>query len=454
MAMFSSVLGFVRRVTNGRKRYGLMFGVVSLLVAMTCWRGTYSAYLRHRGDSCLDARRIPEALGWLARAETLQPSNRQIQFSLARACRLSGRFAEMGSHLEHARDLGFPMDRLKREQVLAVAQSGKIREIEPQLADMFSSPGEDGREICEAVVSGMLACYRLQEAFTILEAWRRDFPTDAQPHVVEGLYYSQKGVWLKAAESFEIAIQKAPGRVDARLYLANALRELQRLDEAQRYYLECLQTTPRDPRVLIGLGRCLFEQGDLAQSLKRLTQALAIDPMHPSGTFLVAKLKVADGDAPAALPFAEKAFSLQPFDPEVRYVLAQALQGSGQEERAREHFDFVAAQQRAQSKLRNMLEELGRNPAHVGLRCEIGEILLKYGNPEEGAAWLQSVLEYVPNHPNACHALALYFRGLGRETEAAAIERRAEKRHTIAASRTSPPPLEEPQPMPPQNRAE
>ncbi|MBC7815782.1 MAG: tetratricopeptide repeat protein [Planctomycetaceae bacterium] len=449
MARISSVLGFAGRFANGRKRYYLMFVAICLLVAATFWRGTCSAYMRQRGNSELYSRRIPEALEWLTDAEKLLPTDRLTQFSLARAYRLSGRFAEMRTHLQKARDLGFPIDRLKREQLLAIAQSGKIREIEPQLADLFSSPGEDGREICEAVVSGMLVCYRLQEAFTILEAWRRDFPTDAQPDVVEGLYYFQKGGWLKAVESFEKAIQMAPDRVEVRLHLANALLQLQRLDDARRHYLACLKTTPRDPNVLVGLGRCLFEQGDLAQAQNKLTQALALDPMHPSGTILLAKLKVADGEAAAALPFAEKAFSLRPFDPEVRYVLAQALQGSGQEERAREHFDFVAAQQLAQSKLRNILEELERNPAQVGLRYDIGEILLQYGNPEEGAAWLQSVLEYAPNHSKACHALAQYFRRLGRETEAAAIERRAQDRDTFA-SRTSPQQPAKPQPMPPQ----
>ena len=453
MASFSSLLRGARHLADGRRRYYLLFVAICLLAAATFWRGTCAAYLRQRGNSELYSRRIPEALGWLTSAERLLPSDRLTHFSLARAYRLSGRSAEMQTHLEKARDLGFPVDRLKREHLLAIAQSGKIREIEPQLADLFSSPGEDGREICEAVVSGMLVCYRLQEAFTILEAWRRDFPTDAQPYVIEGLYYLQKGVWIKSAESFEKAIQKAPGRFDARLHLANALRQLQRLDESHRQYLECLQATPSNPQVLTGLARCLFEQGDLSQSRDKLTEALAIDPMHPSGTFLLAKLNLADGDASAALPFAEKAFSLMPFDPEVRYVLAQALQGSGRKERARAHFDFVAAQQLAQSKLRNMLEELERNPARVGLRCEIGEILLEYGNPEEGAAWLQSVLEYAPHHPRACHALAGYFRRMGRETEAAAIERRAEDQDTFA-SRTSLPQPIEPQPMPPQSRAE
>ena len=137
---------------------------------------------------------------------------------------------------------------------------------------------------------------------------------------------------------------------------------------------------------------------------------------------MLAKLNVADGDASAALPFAEQAFSLQPFDPEVRYVLAQALQGSGHKDRASEHFDFVAAQQQAQSKLRNLLEELEGNPAQAGLRYEIGVILLEYGNPEEGVGWLQSVLEYVPNHPEACRALSKHFRQQGRETEAARMK--------------------------------
>ena len=151
---------------------------------------------------------------------------------------------------------------------------------------------------------------------------------------------------------------------------------------------------------------------------------------------MMAKLNVADGAALAALPFAEQAYALQPYDPEVRYVLAQALQGCGREEQAREHFDFVTAQQQAQSQLRNMLEELEANPSQVGLRYKIGNILLEYGNPEEGVGWLQSVLEYVPNHPEACRALAKHYRRKGRETEAVAIERRLEKQAVPSAKQS------------------
>lgn len=438
MACFWSVLHYARRSISGRRRYYWVVGVVCLVAAAMFWRAASSAYLRYRGESDLYSRRIPESLKWLTSAESFLPSDARTQFTLARAQRLSGKIDAMQSHLQKARDLGFPIDRLKREQLLAIAQSGKIREIEPQLADLFSSPGEDGREICEAVVSGMFVCYRLKDAFAILEAWRRDFPTDAQPNVVEGLYYFQKGGWLKAVESFEKAAQMAPDRVEIRLHLAEALLQLQRLEEAKINYLACLKKTPRDPNAIVGLGRCLFEQGDLAESRSKLTQALSIDPMHPGGTLLLAKLEIADGQAAAALPFVEKAYSLRPYDPEVRYVLAQALQGSGQEERAREHFDFITAQQLAQSKLRNMLEELERNPAQVGLRCEIGDILLKYGNPDEGVAWLQSVLEFVPNHPQACHTLSQHFRQLGREAEAMAVEQRAEERSTITSEATLP----------------
>ena len=267
----------------------------------------------------------------------------------------------------------------------------------------------------------------MQGACTVLGAWRRNYPADSQPDFVAGTYYHQKGAWLKAVESFEKAMKLAPDRVEIRMYLADSLQRLHRLDEAHRHFLLCVQATPRDPNALVGLGHCLFEQGNFTQAEDNLTKALAINPMHRTGTYLLAKLKVAEGNAPAALPLAETAFSLNPHDSDVRYVLAQALQGSGHAERAVPHFEFVAAQQQGQSKLRNLLEELERNPADVSLRYDIGEILLEYGNPEEGVAWLQSVLEYAPHHSKTCHALARYYRKLGRETDAAAIERRAEE---------------------------
>jgi tetratricopeptide (TPR) repeat protein len=407
-----------------RLRLASLLVVLLLAGALVVWRGGYPAFLLHSGRDALTSHQIPVALEVLGRAERLSPQDPEIQFHLARASRLSGRFGEMQAHLRKGQAFGLSAERLRREQVLAMAQSGKIRETETQLAELFASPGDDGQAICEAVVSGMFLCYRLKDAFTILEAWRRDFPKDSQPDVVEGMYNFQKRVYLRAAELFERALRLEPQRHDVRLQLAESLRQLHRLDDASLHYQKCLDASPHNPDILVGYGRCLLEQGNLMQSRSVLNRAIQLSPKHANGSLMMAKLLVADGVASEALPYAEVAYAQMPYEPEVRYVLAQSLQGAGREKEAREQFEFVAAQQQAQSKLRNMLEELEGNPAQVDLRCNVGETLLEYGNPDEGVGWLQSVLEYVPNHSRACLALAKHFRKKGLTAEAEAMEKR------------------------------
>lgn len=434
MPLFSSVIRRVRNLGGLKFRWTVLCGLLSLLAMGFFWREICSVYVKSRGKSELYARRIPEATGWFKSAELLVPKDAETHFLLARASRLAGKFMDMQSHLSRAKELGFDAERLRREHLLAIAQSGKVREIEPQIADLFSSPGEDGREICEAVVSGMFACYRLQEAFSVLGAWRRDFPQDPQPDFVAGMYSFQAGAWLKAAESFEAALKLAPGRIDARLHLADALLHVHRIDEAHRHFSDCLKSNPTNSTALVGLGQCLIKKGDVSEAEKVFLKALKIDPGNPGATVHMAELKVNSGDGEAALPYAKAAFELKPYDPEVRYILAQALQSCGKTEEAREQFRFVEAQQEGQSQLRNMLEELERNPSNISLRCEIGQTLLKFGNPDEGVGWLYSALEYSPKHARACRILADHFRKSGKDKEADELERRLETRDSTAQS--------------------
>lgn len=395
------------RLAFRRRRLAVLCAVICGLLI---WQGRpwLADFAVWRGRDALELRQFDAAAAWFLRAASIYPGRGDAHFWLARVARLRGQPQQMLARLQAAADAGFPAARLRREQLLAMAQSGNMRHIEKEIPALLIDPGDDGPAICEALVSGYLQTFRLKDALSIVEAWKRDHPRDPQPYVVRGAYFSQRQAWAKASEEFAKALEMAPGRDDARLQWAEALRNLHELDAARRQYERCLHSDPRNPSVLVGIGRCLMESGELEPAQQRFQEALQAAPQHWEARFWLGKLLASEGKAEEALPLLEAVCRERSYEPDVRYTLALALQAAGRSEEARTHFEYVSAQQRAQSELRNKLELLERSPSRVDLRLEIGLTLLEYGNPEEGLGWLQTVLQLVPDHPEARAAIAEY----------------------------------------------
>lgn len=367
-----------------------------------------AAFAHWRGQAALEVRQLNAAYAWFDRADRFNSGYGTHKFAMARVERLRGRSDRMQAHLDNAIRDGFARDRAQREQILAQAQSGHIQQVERALSQMLMSPGDDGPAICEAMASGYLAVFRLSEAMAILEGWSRDYPSDPQPLVVRGMYFSQRQAWAQAAAEFEKALGLAPRRDDVRVHWAEALRNLHRLDQAREQFERASRTITDSPAVWVGLGRCLMESGRMTEARQAFEEALRISPKSWEAQFWTGKLLANEGDHARAVPILETAYRERPFEPDVRYSLALALQAAGRTDEARKHFDYIAAQQKAQSELRNKLEDLERTPSRIDLRYEVGMILVEYGNPQEGLSWLKSVLDLDPTHPGALAAVKQY----------------------------------------------
>jgi tetratricopeptide (TPR) repeat protein len=389
-----------------RRRWDLVAGC--LVLGLVAWQGRpwLAEFATWRGRNAVNLREWEAAAAWFQRAESIHSGMGESQFWLARIERLRGRPDLMQAHLERAARAGFPAIRLHREQLLARVQSGHLRQAEAEVSALLMDPGDDGPAICEALASGYLVAFRIDEAMAILEAWRRDYPRDPRPLAIRGMFFAGRQTWGVAAEQFEAALALDPQRDDIRLHWAEALRNLHQLDAAREQYERCRRSSPRNPDALIGLGRCLLELGELDSARRQFDLALKIEPDSWDGRFWLGKLLASDGQAEEAIVLLDAVCRERSYEPDVRYSLAMALQAAGRRTEAQEHFQYITNQQRAQSELRNKLETLERTPMRVDLRYEIGMALLEYGNPEEGIGWLQSVLEMDADHPEALAALA------------------------------------------------
>lgn len=397
----------LRGNSRARRRWlGVAIAIGFLGCAFWFSRPQIADWANWNGHRAVADRQLDTGFRWFQRGEMIFPDQGGSQFGMARIERLRGRPDLMAGHMQKSAKAGFSSERLHREQLLAMAQSGQIRQIEREIPSLLMNPGDDGPAICEAIVSGYLMSFRLKEAMSILEAWQRDHPEDAQPFVVRGMYFAQRQTWSKAAEEFATALKMAPQRSDVRVQYAETLLSLHELERARSQFEQALSASPRNAVAHVGLGRCLLELGETKLAQHQFEDALKSDPKSWNGRFWLGKLLSSQGKADEAVPLLKSVCDEKPYEPDVRYTYAMALQTAGKNAEAQEHLQYVTAQTKAQSELRNKIEILERSPSRADLRYEIGKILLEFGNPQEGLGWLHSVLEIDPTHTGAREAIA------------------------------------------------
>ena len=172
--------------------------------------------------------------------------------------------------------------------------------------------------------------------------------------------------------------------------------------------------TPNDPEILLYLGTCLLQRGQLQESVGFLTRLLDVQPKHAGGRLTLARVYLQEQRRDEAFRLLKELAVERPFDTEVRYSYALTLLSAGEKELAADEFRFVSAAREAMDKARRMMEVVSRaEPDNVELRYEIGSLLLQYESPESGAGWLRSVLEIDPNHRQTHESLVGYYDRIG-----------------------------------------
>jgi tetratricopeptide (TPR) repeat protein len=386
---------------------GIAICVLALLAARPCctWRGR----------ALLASGQAAAARAWFERAQQLseQPAE---HVELARCCRRLHDFAGVETHLRRAIATGAPRHEIERQEWLTLAALGQYRAMASGWSDLFEQPGDDGREICDAYVTMALARFRLEDAFRVLSAWEGDFPRDPQPHYVRGLVYETSLNFEAASKSFERALELDPHRSDARLKLARCLLERLQPQDAVRHLQLCLKAEPENVEAAILLARAQLKLGDYESARERLERQLDRDPQRVDVRQLLGEIELEANQPQAAVAYLAPAVESQPENHELRYAYAQALERAGRKQEAKAHFAFVREAQRAVAKLLPQTQELLRRPDDVALRFEIARITWRYKSREDGARWLQSVLEYDPQHAGAKALLAEHAQLLARSS--------------------------------------
>jgi tetratricopeptide (TPR) repeat protein len=407
----------VTRKGRLRIRRVRLWAIVLALLAVAVWQGPtwLAAYPKWKARRAIAAGKLKAGQEWLALARRVNANDAETVFLEARILRKQGDFTRFREQLQRARELGFSLDRLQREQWLAWAQSGQLRLAEPHLSALLQKPQGDGPEICEAFANGFFRSHRIPEAVRILTAWIADFPDDPRPYFSRGRIRASQRSWKEAERDFRQTLKLDAGHFEAACQLGRVLAKQKHLKEAIDYFELC----EAGPRVRtsgrIGQAACWRMLGEPGKARAILNRLLTEQPGLAAALFEIGQLDLDSGRYDTAVNVLNAAYERSPRDLSIRYALGRALRGAGRLKQAESHLAFVSAAREALARAQRLEERVAAHPQDVAARYEIGVIHLKYGLPDSGVVWLLSALDYAPTHQPTHKALAAYYDRRARE---------------------------------------
>jgi len=416
-------------VSRRRKRQliGLVVIGTGLLVALIM-SGQLAAIPRGFAVQALHRHDLDGAERWLNRAARLGPADPETVFLNARLLRKLGHTIDSGKELDRAVRLGLDPQRARRETLLSRASAGDVFELAFELDKMLIDPQDDGQEICEAYVNGLLITANYDTASAIIGVWKQDFPDDAQPYYVFARALEHLGRHEQAEEEYRAALAKQPDHLAALYALGRFLLARNRAEEAQAIFQRGLDF-PYNAAPMIGLAKCYRSQGQiddarrlletvvaiphdaLVQGYQRVDEPLEGLPAH----YELGSLLSALGDYAAALALLDQAVAADPRNLEARYARGVALRGAGRLDEGGAELEAVASARKALSEADRLVDRLNPEEPMIAERFRIGELYMQYGSKKRGEMWLKAALSYSPQLKRAHELLADYYAERARE---------------------------------------
>ncbi len=360
------------------------------------------------------AHRDDEARSLLDRWAALSPRSGEPDYYRALLDVRSDRPGEALDAMRRAIGRGYPDGPLMVLRAILLARAGKYAEAEPALAAAFRDGAEPRVEVAEGLSRLYLKNFRLDETIRVLEGWMKAAPEDPRPYLlrneVDGRTNADPAVLIR---NYREALRRDPNLLDARLGLAEKLREASLLDEAEVEYATLLDRDPKNLRGLVGAGRVALLKGDLQASTRDYEAALALDPREKVALRELGLIDLNTGRIPQSCARLKLAVEVDPYDPEVRYSYSRALKARGDTAHAAEE---AAATDRLKAEQQHMIDlrqRLVQRPGDTDLRSEVAKWLIEHGHDQEGLEWTALILRQKPGHPATCRVLIDYYTRRG-----------------------------------------
>ena len=404
---------WLRRILTWSLVVAILFGLRWFLVDETLWRA----------DVALEHRKTGKALTWLKWHRFLDSDHPRGHFLMGRALRRMGEYEESLKHLQKALDLHYSAEELRREQNLLWIETGKEDQVGDGWSTLFLNAGSDGPEISKGYVRMSLKKLAIANSVAVLDAWKKDFPDDAEPYVMYGQLHECFMNWRQAAEMYEEALQRSPMHSDALIGLGRVRMELKNYKEAEEVLQIAHSIGAGNKKLPYLLAECVLNLGRTEKAKTILDEQLQQGGNAGFIHKLLGSIALDNSDIPQALSHLEQAVKLRPSDAELRVDYAKALKLSGRNEEAKTENDFVKESNIPLIKLAKLTPKLIRDPNNVELRYEIAEITWKYKSRTDGAKWFRSLLQIDPGHLKTHQALVKHHEWT-REEDKAAVHRK------------------------------
>ncbi len=256
----------------------------------------------------------------------------------------------------------------------------------------------------------------LREAEEIYRQVLQSDPLDPNaPHLLGVIAY-QRGNNPLAVELIQRAIAINAEIPDFYVNLGNALRALDRLEEAASMFLRAISLDPRSGEAYHNLGLVLRQQGRIDEAAGCLREFLKISPDLPDGHNSLGLILLDQGMAEDAVRSFEKAIQLRPGYAAAQNNLGSALRVLGRHADARRRFEealrLCPALAEAHSNLGLLLRDEGRmeeaiacgrealrlDPALIDAHVNLASLLHDHGLHQEASERYEHALALKPGH--------------------------------------------------------
>ncbi len=315
----------------------------------------------------------------------------------------------------------------------STAQPAVVQKINDARQAVESSP--ESAEQWGKLGMVLLAHGHNREAVPAFEEARKRAPDDYRwPHLVSMAYPKSETVAIESA--LQDAVRINPKFSPSRLALAEHLIRNGQPDAAAEQYTAVLETNPKNPHALLGLGQLNLQKGKIKKAYEVLQKARVAAPAYKEVYAALSRACRRLKRTEEAATLAERAKALTPRshtsdDPLIHAYQAEAVDASTLSQRGT---DLVAIGQSEQG-IALLRRAAQIDPETVSILRALGAGLTRAGRLDEALPVLENARRLAPDRPRVLIDLGVAMTQLNRLDEALEIFERIrtiDPRHAAA----------------------
>lgn len=402
-----------------RRHPGRASGILALLVliaAALVYLGIYIWADYHLRAARRDVERghNTEAIRHLHAYREFRPDRAEVLLLCARVARRGGAWDEAETLLDRYSHVHGDDEAVALERLLLRASRGELEAAAPQLQARIDRNDPAEALAREALVSGLLYRFRLDEAARQISDWLAHNPDSTMALLLKAKLAEQRDQSVEALQTYRRVLEIDPEHDDARLRLTSLLLGLRQGAEALGHLEYLRSRRPSDSEVLAQLGQALALMGRTDDARSVLDECLRRYPEHAAALRERGKIARDDGDLRLSQDLLDRSVRLDPSDPIARHHYYLTLVESGEKAEA----------DRQQAELRRMEDDTKRIEELIQIRLpsapndpsvpyEVAMITLRAGMHKETLRWLHQALQVDPDYAPAHEVLARIYYEFG-----------------------------------------